>query len=99
MKNLNRARIAIAASAALVLTAMSSSASAQPTREEYCSDVAWQNCSWRDGYPTQVTLDCWQPEYEACMNAYAAQAVKKPVIGDRRSEVQLASRPAAGSRL
>lgn len=40
MKNLHRIRISIAASA-LVLTAMSSNASAQPTREEYCNQVAW----------------------------------------------------------
>ena len=99
MKNLNRVRIAIAASAALGLTAISSSASAQPTREEYCDNVAWQNCSWQNGYPTIVTYECYSAEYEACMNAYAAQAVKNPAIGDRRSEVELASLTGAASRL
>jgi len=99
MKNLNRVRIAIAASAALVLTAMSSAASAQPTREEYCQNVAWQNCSWVNGQPTHVTVECYYAEYDACFYGYAAEAVKKPAVGDRRSEVQMASRTAAASRL
>lgn len=100
MKNLNRVRIAIVASAALGLATMGTSASAQYGNEEYCQMMAWNVCSYdSQGRPIYPTIECTMAEYEACMNGYAAQSVKKPAIGDRRSEIQLASRPAAAPRL
>jgi hypothetical protein len=79
---------------------MSSSASAQYGDEEYCRMMARNVCGYDSrGYPIWPTIECTMAEYEACMNGYAAQAVKKPAVGDRRSEVQLASRPTAASRL
>lgn len=88
MKNLHRIRISIAASA-LVLTAMSSSASAQPTREEYCNQVAWDYCSWQGGHPTIPTFECIDEQYTACMNGFASLD-PTPDKGDRRRDSQLA---------
>jgi hypothetical protein len=100
MKNLNRVRIAMAASAALGLATVGTSASAQYGDEEYCRMMARNVCGYDSrGYPIWPTIECTTAEYEACMNGYASLPVKKPVIGVRRSEVQLASRSAAAARL
>jgi hypothetical protein len=89
MKTFHRTRIAIAASAALGLAAMSSSASAQNGDPEYCSQVAWNICSWQGGHPTMPTVECLDEQYAACMNGYAALNLA-PDKGDRRREIQAA---------
>jgi hypothetical protein len=97
MKSENRLRIAIAASAALGMVAMSSSASAQFGNFQDCARFADVVCSFDENYqPTQVTYECWLAQFEACMNAFASLDVAP--IGDRRSEALLASSPAAAPR-
>ena len=86
----------MAASAALALSAMSSGASAQYGNEEYCSHVAWVVCSWgENGHRIEPTLDCWQAEFDGCMNGYFTLSAKKPDSVAKRGDVQLASRSAA----
>jgi hypothetical protein len=87
MMNFHRTRIAIAASAALGLAAMSSSASAQYGDPEYCNQVAWNVCSWQNGQPTMPTVECMDEQYWACMNGYAALG-PIPDQYDKRRDVQ-----------
>jgi hypothetical protein len=89
MKTFDRTRIAIAASAALGIAAISSSASAQYGDPEYCSRLAWEICSWQGGHPTLPTVECTDEQYEACMNGHAALDLP-PVKGDRRAEIRAA---------
>lgn len=90
MKTVNRAGIAMAASAALGLAAISSSASAQLSDPQYCEELAWATCDPAP-YPWNVySYRCWHDTYDACMEG--SLAVNEP-NGDRRSEVRLASRP------
>lgn len=96
MKTVNRIRIAMTAAAALGLATLSSSASAQPTMA-YCDSVAWYNCSWVNGQPTFVTLECYTAEYEACMAG--ALAANTPPSGALYREVAPASGPAAAPKL
>lgn len=85
----DRIRIVIAAAAALGLATMSSSASAQNGDPEYCSQLAWNICSWQGGHPTIPTSECLDEQYAACMNGYAALNLT-PDKGDRRRDTQSA---------
>jgi hypothetical protein len=95
MKNANRARIAMAVSAALGLAAMSSSASAQLDRSQECETLAWETCYYEGGPGGWPAFRCWHDTYDACMEGGPSVAGNKPDKGDRRSEFQLASSPAA----
>ncbi|HEU0134496.1 MAG TPA: hypothetical protein VFR28_06705 [Allosphingosinicella sp.] len=92
MKNANRARIAMAVSAALGLAALSSSASAQtyPIDPQECETRAWELCYY-EGAPGGVwSFRCWHDTYNACLAGEYSSAVKAPGEMDRRPEIQLA---------
>jgi hypothetical protein len=93
MKNATRTRIAIAASAALGLAAVSSSASAQLDpleRQQYCEDLAWGTCYYPGGPGGYPAFRCWHDTYDACLRGDIASVVNAPAEGDRRSETELA---------
>lgn len=88
MKYANRTRIAMAASAALALTALSSSASAELDRRDECESLAWATCN-PDFEPWNPSMFyCWNETYNACMAGGPSLAAKEPDKGDRRSEVR-----------
>jgi hypothetical protein len=85
MKTANRTRIAIAASAALGLAAMSSSASAQLNDPQYCEELAWVMCDPAP-YPWNIyAFRCWHDTYDACMGGERASIVSEPDLAARRS--------------
>ena len=97
MNSIHRARILIIASAALGFATISSSASAQPTEEDYCTTYAWNVCSYGPGgMPTVPSQQCLTYEYNACMGIHPANL---PSAGDRLPDTQLATRLAAPTRL
>ena len=101
MKQANRARLAIAFSAAAGLVVMSSSASAQldpVERQQYCEELAWGTCYYPGGPGGWPAFRCWHDTYDACLRGDIASVVNKPEQGGGRPEVRPASRPAATVR-
>lgn len=87
MKPVNRTRIAIAASAALGLAAMSSSAVAGRApfdRAKECPVIAYNIC-YVQGSPFYASpAQCWEQVYNACMEGEYYLAVNAAHPGDRR---------------
>lgn len=94
MKTVNRQRIAMAASAALGLAALSSSASAQSGLDP-CGIIAWETCAWVNGRPAFVTEECYMQAYDACVVSNGGTPSYPPPIAARRSDARLASGTAA----
>lgn len=90
MKTVNRIGIAMAMSIAMGLATLSSSASAQSSVFDDCSNLAWERCAWINNRPSFVTHECYLAEYDACLVSWGETPSGPPPIAARRSEVQLA---------
>lgn len=65
-------RSGLMACASLAFVAGSSPSHAQPDPEQYCSQYAWNYCSYdpHTGQPIQVTFECWEAAFNDCMSIY-----------------------------
>lgn len=86
MKIVNRARIGIAASIALGMATLSSSASAQWDPWTDCMNHAWYACAWINGQPSFVTEECYVAEYDACLVRFGELPIGPPPPAARLSE-------------
>jgi hypothetical protein len=94
MRTSNWIRTGALATAAFGLLA-SANASAQKTNWAYCGDYARNACTHDEyGQPIQLTIECYQAEFQACLASFAALEVKTPGTYDKRQSLAAAARPA-----
>ncbi len=95
MNNLKWPRLAAAVAMAGAVVTASSIASAQNPQRAYCREYARNVCSVdENGHPQQLTLECFEAAFAACMSGSARIEVKKPGDYDRRHAMSAAARPA-----